>query len=234
MSAQKPAIIFLHSALGTSADLSDLMMLFSEQGYKTLTFSFRGHGESKLWPDQFRIDHFAQDLDSHIQAHNLKEVVVFGHSMGGYVALYHKAHFEDSPISMIFTYGTKFNWSQATVARELPMLDPEHLQSKFPSFADTLKKKHGEERWKQLLLSTAHMMQHLERLDGLSKEDLADVEIPVYLMLGDQDRMVTKEETELTKKWLKHGELKIIAHSKHELERTNLRELANFIKDQLI
>lgn len=234
MSASKPAILFLHGALGSSSDLNPLMALLTEKGYRAHSFNFSGHGEASIWPGEFRVELFARELEKYLKDHNLDEVIVFGHSLGGYVALFHKAHFENSPLSMIFTYGTKFNWTEYSVARELPMMDPEHLQEKFPSYAEVLKKKHGLERWKPLLRSTAHLIQNLERLDGLTREDLSEVEIPVILMLGDQDRMVTTEETHLTRTWLSHGEVRIISHSKHDIDKSNLKEIAAIMEDRII
>ncbi len=232
MDKNKKAIIFLHGALGVSKDLSPVMDYLKEKGHETYSFDFSGHGQDSKWPDEFRIDMFARELDTFIQNNKIKDPVVFGYSMGGYVALYHKANFEDSPISHVLTYGTKFNWTEKSVGRELPMLDPDHLRDRFPHFAETLKQKHGE-RWKQLLRSTAHMMQNLEKLDGLTREDLHDVGIPVTLILGDQDRMVSSEETNLTASWLHYSQIKTLTHSKHELERSNLRELANIILEAI-
>lgn len=226
-------LIFLHSALGTCQDLTPLMDLFKDKGLSLHTFDFSGHGKTTAWPPEFRIDFFARELDGHIQKHKLTDVVCFGHSMGGYVALYHRANFENSPISRIFTYGTKFNWSPESVSKELPMLNPEHIQEKFPAFAETLQNKHGD-RWKALLRSTAHMMQNLEKLDGLTREDILEVEIPVTLLLGDQDRMVTTEETQRMKGWLHHADVKTISHSKHEIERANLKEISQLVLEELI
>lgn len=232
MEHSKTAILFLHGALGTAQDMSSLQTLFQEKGYETHTLNFSGHGKLAETPQEFRIDLFARDLEAFFRSHQTKRMVVFGYSMGGYVALYHKAHFEDSPITQIFTYGTKFNWTEAAVKKELPMLVPEHLEEKFPNFAQALKDKHGE-RWKHLLHSTAHMMQNLERLDGLTREDLNDLDIPVVLILGDQDRMVTTEETHLTASWLHGAQVKTVSHSKHELERSNLKEIAKIVEDNL-
>ena len=47
-------IVFLHGALGTSLDLSVLMGLMEEKGYKALTFDFSGHGQTSKWPDMGR------------------------------------------------------------------------------------------------------------------------------------------------------------------------------------
>ena len=228
MMKNSKTMVFLHGALGTSKDLSGLMTLMQEKGHETLTFDFAGHGTASRWPDEFRIDLFARELEKYLTDHKLEDVVLFGYSMGGYVALYHAANFPGTKVSQIITYGTKFNWSEKAVSRELPMLDPEHLREKFPTYADSLIDKHGE-RWKALMRSTAHMMQNLERLDGLTREDLHDIEVPVTVILGDQDRMVSSEETHLTASWLHHAQVKTLTHSKHELERSNLRELSEIM-----
>lgn len=232
MEKTKPTILFLHGALGVAQDMEPLMNILSERGYITHSFNFSGHGTGAAETTEFRIDLFARDLEKYLKQHQLKDPIVFGYSMGGYVALYHKANFEDSPISQIFTYGTKFNWSENAVARELPMMNPDHIIEKYPQYAEALKNKHGD-RWKQLMRSTAHMMQNLEKIDGLTREDMADIDISVILILGDQDRMVSTEETHLTGSWLHHSKQKTISHSKHELERSNLREIADTIEENI-
>jgi pimeloyl-ACP methyl ester carboxylesterase len=227
-----PPIIFLHDSLETIKELDGLMALFREKGFETFAFNFSGHGLDATIPAEFRVDLFARDLDQFLKQNKFNHPVVFGHSLGGYVALYHKANFEDSPIKMIFTYGTKFNWSEQNIKKELTRLAPDYLMAKFPQEATMMKERHGE-NWKQLLLSTAHMFQNLEKLDGLTKEDIAEIDIPVFLILGDQDREISKEETALMSSWLKHSKTKVISHSKHELERSNLREIANTVIHQL-
>jgi hypothetical protein len=52
-------------------------------------------------------------------------------------------------------------------------------------------------------------------------------------MIGDQDRVITSEETHLTTSWLRNGIVKTISHSKHELERSNLKEMASTIMDNI-
>lgn len=232
MAKTKTSIIFLHAALGVQKDMESLMNIFRDKGFETYSFNFSGHGLSTTQTKEFRIDLFARDLDSFIQKNHFHDPVIFGHSMGGYVALYHKVNFDNSPISKIFTYGTKFNWNESSLTKELPLLNPDYLKEKYPSQVETLKEKHGD-GWRQLLLSTAHMMQHLEKLDGLSKEDLESIDIPVMLILGDQDRVVTTEETQTINSFLKFGTMKTISHSKHELERSNLKEIAEMIIENI-
>ncbi len=230
--ASTNSVIFLHGTLGTSGDLKPLMEYFTEKEYNVHCFDFSGHGLNAKETKEFRIDLFAKDLDQFIRQNNLNSPIIFGYSMGGYVALYHVANYDDSPIKMIFTYGTRFNWSEKSIQKEIPTLNPQNIIEKYPQTAELLKKKHGEQ-WPHLLRSTAHMMQHLEKLDGLTKEDMTDITIPVILMIGDQDRVITSEETHLTKSWLRNGIVKTISHSKHELERSNLKEMASTIMENI-
>lgn len=233
MEKNNSSIILLHSALGTSDDLAPLETSLREKGYNCYSFNFSGHGKEASDPKEFRIDFFAEELNDFILKNNIEAPAVFGHSMGGYVALYHKANYEDSPIRTIFGYGVKFNWTEQAVQKEIPMMNPENLEKNFPQHIENLKNKHNG-RWKQLLRQTAHMIQNLEKLDGLTKEDLSDISIPVYLLLGDQDRLVTTEETALASSSLQKGYVKTISNSKHDIERANLKEIAQIIDECIL
>jgi pimeloyl-ACP methyl ester carboxylesterase len=46
----------------------------------------RNHGESD-WSDEFSYDLMADDLHEFIQSHNLKDIILMGHSMGGKTAM---------------------------------------------------------------------------------------------------------------------------------------------------
>lgn len=231
MSAEKTTILFLHGALGISEDLLPLMGHFEKKGFRTLSMNFSGHSKSTRPALEFRIENFAQDLEDYVQKHQLRDLIVFGYSMGGYVALYHAAHFEDSPIRQIVTYGTKFDWSEESLKTEIPRLDPDFLHSKSPAFVEGLIAKHGPDRWKTLLLSTAHMMQNLEKLDGLQRADVEDVQVPVLLLRGSEDRMVSASETESMAEWLVNGSTKTIEGSRHEIERANIQLIAEAMEE---
>lgn len=231
MSAEKTTILFLHGALGISEDLIPLMDHFEKKGYRTLALNFSGHSKSTRAALEFRIENFAQDLDDYIKKHQLRDPIIFGYSMGGYVALYHAAHFEDSPIRQIVTYGTKFDWSEETLKKEIPRLDPDFLHAKSPGFVEGLIAKHGPDRWKTLLLSTAHMMQNLEKLDGLHKADVEDVELPILLLRGAEDLMVSSEETESMARWMPNAKCVTIENSRHEIEKANIQKIAEVMEE---
>ncbi len=224
----KKTLVCLHGALGTVEDFAPLANQLAED-FDLKLLNFSGHAKGTFWPKDFRIETFAQDLEDFFKQQQLTDVAVFGYSMGGYVALYHKANFEDSPITSILTYGTKFNWSEEEVLKETPKLDPVGIQTKVPHFAEELEIRHGE-RWKQVVRSTAHMMQNLQKLDGLSHEDLADVNCPVLILRGSEDRMVTLPESEKAANHLMNGRYAEIENGKHELSADNSEQIIQQIK----
>lgn len=224
----KKTLVCLHGALGTVEDFAPLANQLAED-FDLKLLNFSGHAKGTFWPKDFRIETFAQDLEDFFKQQQLTDVAVFGYSMGGYVALYHKANFEDSPITNILTYSTKFNWVEEEVLKETSKLDPVSIQTKVPHFAEELEIRHGE-RWKQVLRSTAHMMQNLQKLDGLTHEDLADVSCPVLILRGTEDRMVTMTESEKAANHLMNGRYVEIENGKHELSTENSEQIIQQIK----
>jgi pimeloyl-ACP methyl ester carboxylesterase len=227
----KKNLVLIHSTLGLPQDLDPIRESLSQE-FNIYSLHLAGHGSASTLPKDFTIEQFAQDLDSYFKQHHIDDAIVFGYSVGGYIAIYHKAHFENSPISQIVTYGTRFNWSQEHLSKEMPKLNPDELENRHPEASGLLKEKHGE-KWKVLMRSVAHLYQNLERLDGLTKEDLEEIHIPVLLLVGDEDRTITKEESVLVKSWLHSVQVKTISHSKHEIERMNFSEINQILKTEL-
>lgn len=51
--------------------------------------------------------------------------------------------------------GTKYNWNEATAAREVKLLNPAVIQEKVPAYAAILKERHGSENWQEVLHATS-------------------------------------------------------------------------------
>lgn len=218
-------LILLHGALETSQVMEPLSKILSES-FRCHNISFAGHGKAGAWPDPFRIESFVEQLDEYLVQHQLKNVTVVGHSMGGFVALSHLAFAEASPISRVVCYGTKFDWSEKTVAGMLAQLHPEN-----EALMAHLKQVFGDQA-NRLLASTTHMMSHLERLDGLTPRDLADIQATVDLVWGEKEKVVTLAETELTASLMPHAQVHILKDSRHEMDRCDLPALAAIIAGQ--
>ncbi|MEJ1239155.1 alpha/beta hydrolase [Chryseolinea sp. T2] len=55
--------------------------------YTTVTLDLPGFGKSDLLPEGFTLDDVASEVLSFLETHKLRNAVVIGHSLGGYVAL---------------------------------------------------------------------------------------------------------------------------------------------------
>lgn len=221
------AIVLLHGAIGTSDQLADLRLLL-EKNYKVYTFDFAGHGKRSNENTDFSIENFAADLDSFLQKQQLKHPFIFGYSMGGYVAIYHALHYANKA-KKIITLATKFNWTIGIAAKEIKMLDAGIIETKIPVFAQQLKERHGESSWKTVLKKTSTMMMEMGEKNPILPMELKYSETPVHFLLGDNDKMVTKEETELFCKNCLNGKLSILSDTQHPIEKTDISKLADLI-----
>lgn len=89
----KPFLV-LHGFLGMSDNWKTLGMRWAEAGYEVHLLDQRNHGRS-FHSDEFSYDVMAQDLRCYQDEHNLEEIVLLGHSMGGKVAMQFAVDFPD-------------------------------------------------------------------------------------------------------------------------------------------
>src|SRR5690606_9090336 len=140
--------------------------------------------------DPFSISLFAADVLAYMDELQLQQVTIFGYSMGGYVALYLALQHPER-VTKIVTLATKFHWDEATAAKEVQMLHAEKIEQKLPAFAESLKNRHAPNDWKDVLQRTADMLHSMGTQNPLPTEAYAGVQIPVLLLLGDRDKMVS-------------------------------------------
>lgn len=81
----KPFVI-LHGFLGMADNWKTLGTQWSEMGYEVHLLDQRNHGRS-IHSADFSYELMAQDLMEYCEHHNLKEIILLGHSMGGKVAM---------------------------------------------------------------------------------------------------------------------------------------------------
>jgi len=81
-----PPVVLLHGFCGTSAYWADVLPLLPE-GTAVIVPDLRGHGSSPAPADDiYRMEAFADDIEGLIGSLGLDRVILFGHSLGGYIA----------------------------------------------------------------------------------------------------------------------------------------------------
>lgn len=220
----KKDLIILHGALGAKDQFEELAKMLEDE-YTVHLQNFSGHG-GEDFAGSFAISQFSTELEALIVKNNLQKASVFGYSMGGYVAL-KLASKSPGLIGRLFTLGTKFDWSPATAAYEVKMLNPEKIQEKIPAFARALEERHAPNDWKEVLSKTKQMMLDLGNSPALSINDFKKIEIPVVIGLGNNDNMVSLAESEAVANALPNGSLRVFDGFKHPIEQVDLVILKN-------
>lgn len=220
-------IILLHGALGTKS-LFDPLVKALEDEFKVHRFNFSGHGLAPFDPAGFGIEIFARELAAFINEHKLDSCPVFGYSMGGYVALHLEAT-QPGNFTQIVTLGTKLDWQPESASHEASRLKPDIIAQKVPAFANMLAQRHGD-AWKELVEATAQMMIGLGNCPLLNAESAKSINIPVTIMLGDQDNMVTEQESKTFAGALPQGAFRTLPDTPHPIEKVDPSLIASALK----
>lgn len=219
-------LILLHGALGAASQFEALKAAL-KTSFEVQVLEFYGHGAS-LSDEPFRIEGFAEQLKAYLDARDLRQVWVFGYSMGGYVALHlaaqHPEYFEK-----IITLGTKFHWTPESAAKEVQYLNPEKVEAKVPAYAAYLATLHGSPGWKTVMQKTAAMMLELGNGAALKDSDFKRIAVPCVLGLGDADTMVSAEETEQVEKVVPNAQVLRLEQTPHPIDKVELARLVKFI-----
>jgi len=222
-------LLLLHGAIGSIDQFNSLSKELSLE-FLTYTFNFPGHGGEPIPQSGFSIQLFAEATLAFMDKNKLEKVSIFGYSMGGYVALYLAKYFPER-IEKVITLATKFHWDELTAQKEVRMLDADKIEVKLPTFAIELQKRHAPVDWRSVLNHTSEMLLEMGKDNPLKPEDYSTINTPALILLGDNDKMVTLEETIAVNELLPNSRLEILANTSHPLEQVDTVLLSSYIRD---
>lgn len=180
-------IILLHGALGCNAHWNHVLPHL-EKSYRYHNLNFPLHGGTEATHKELTMDDLQRFVVIYADTHLLESFDIVGYSMGGYVGL--DLAIQRFPgLDSVITLGTKLDWSESAAEREISKLTIEGLE---PIHAK-LEMEHGPQ-WKDVVSATHSIMRGIGKYP-LQKEDFSSIEVPVTLLLGERDKMVTAEET---------------------------------------
>ncbi|WP_396182001.1 alpha/beta fold hydrolase [Flavobacterium sp.] len=81
----KPFLI-IHGFLGMSDNWKTLGFQLTQLGFQIHLLDMRNHGKS-FHSDEFSYEIMVEDVKSYIDFHNLQDIILLGHSMGGKIAM---------------------------------------------------------------------------------------------------------------------------------------------------
>lgn len=221
-------LLLLHGALGSQNQFNNLKAQLT-QDFEVYSFNFKGHGGSEIPDSDFTITGFVAETLAFLNQNNIEKISVFGYSMGGYVGLYLTKNYPER-IEKLFTLATKWDWNLESATRESKMLNPSIIKEKVPKYADSLALLHGD-NWEILLRKTAELMLNLGANPALNNDNLAEIETPTLVAVGDKDIMVNIEETLTVFRSLPNAHLLVMPDTSHPIDRINVFLLAYQIRN---
>lgn len=215
----KPGLLLLHGALGSKEQFAPLERLLAS-GFEATSINFSGHGGNNLPDDGFSIARFANDVLQWLDERGQEKTDIFGYSMGGYVALFLARH-HPTRVGRIFTLATKFAWSESIAEKEIKMLNARKIEEKVPAFAAALAKRHAPQDWKQILKHSADMILRMGADVPLKEKDFLAIHHPVVVSVGDNDNMVTRDETVDVSRLLRNSRFLVLEDTEHPIEKAD-------------
>jgi pimeloyl-ACP methyl ester carboxylesterase len=197
-----------------------------------LNMELPGHGGTGLPPGvPFSMRAFAMALQECIHREGLNRPVVFGYSMGGYVALLLE-HLAPGTIGGVVTLGTMLHWTPDTARKAASRLDSTIIRTKVPAYAEVLAARHAQAGgWELLLERTSSLLLELGDDPLLTRDTLCAVHCPVHLLVGGRDDTVSLEETTTAASYLPRARASLLPDMPHPIEKVDLSVVAREVSD---
>jgi pimeloyl-ACP methyl ester carboxylesterase len=221
--AGKPAVLLLHGAIGAGATMAPLAGRLAPH-FTVHVLDFAGHGPMPAPAAPLTMELLAEQVAAYITEHALAPARIFGHSLGGYVAL-QLAEARPELVARVATLATKIAWTPEVSARMGRGFDTAAIRAKAPKVAEALAALHTGMGWEALLAATSAMLDDLGARPRLTAETFARIAQPVRIAVGDRDVMVSIEESLEAMRALPKGELEVLPATPHPMERVDLDRL---------
>ena len=216
-------ILFLHGALGCKKHWEPIVSLLSSQS-NIHVLDFPSHGDSDVSLNKIQLSDLVDFVRDYILKHQLNNVTIVGYSLGGYVGLkLAEEHF--SGLEKVITIATKLNWNKEIASQEIEQLSKlEHLIPKF-------EKEHGSNAL-TLIKNTSTILKSIGE-SPLIKSDFDNVKVPICMMVGENDTMVTQAEIDEFIEGNPFMEKIVLPEQPHLLQKMNASVLSQSILDCL-
>ncbi|WP_189486005.1 alpha/beta fold hydrolase [Asticcacaulis endophyticus] len=253
-------IVFHHGWPLSGDDWDAQMLFFMHKGFRVIAHDRRGHGRSNQVGDGHDMDHYAADVSAVVEHLDLKNAVHVGHSTGGGEALHYVAKYGQPqgrtaklvligavPPLMVKTPANPgglpievFDGFRAALAGNRAQFYLDVASGPFYGYnrpGAAASQGIIQNWWRQGMMGGAKA--HYDGIKAFSEtdftEDLKFVDVPTFVMHGDDDQIVPIADSALlSAKLLKKGTLKVYEKFPHGMCTTNAdvinADLLAFIK----
>ncbi len=191
MSRQRP-LILLHGSRSAASAMRPLLEALRPWG-PVHAFDLIGHGGREI-PAAFSIEALAQDVLAQMDQAGIERAYLFGHSMGGYLALYLARHAPDR-IAAVCSLAAKWVFDERTVGHFTHLSSLARIRAPGSRQPELMDRRHPGQDWTALVSGLADLYRELGRSPALTGADLRALSVPALIMTGHADQVVSWAES---------------------------------------
>lgn len=238
----KPLLI-LHGFLGMSDNWKTLGKKFSKEGFQVHLVDQRNHGKSPH-SDEFSYELMSKDVVEYCELHNLKEITLMGHSMGGKTAMLLACENEHLVEKLIIVDIAPKYYAphHQQILKGLTALDEARLTSRGDA-EDFLKDYISETGVRLFLLKNLYwktkerlalrmnldsLIENIEQVGRALPQD-ANYSGPTLFINGELSDYIGEKEKPLIKEHFPNSEIKTIVDAGHWVHAENMEDFYNAV-----
>ena len=214
------------------------LKVLADAGYRAIAHDRRGHGRSSKTYTGNDMDTYARDLAELVEALDLRDLVLIGHSTGGGEVVRYAAQHGGDRVAKVITIGAVppimvkndanpdglpievFDGIRAGVLQDASQFYQDLTEPFFGANREgsTVSQGEKDDFWRQgMLVNLAAAYDCIKAFSETDfTEDLKALDVPILLAHGDDDQIVPiGAASEKAAELVKHGELKVYAGAPH-------------------
>jgi pimeloyl-ACP methyl ester carboxylesterase len=202
-----PPVILLHGGLGHSGNWGYQVPALIRSGYRAVVVDSRGHGRSTRDARPYSYELMASDVLAVMDALHIEQAVLAGWSDGACVALILAAE-APQRVAGVFFFACNMDPSGVKEIGPSPILDrcfSRHARD-YAQLSAT------PDQFKRFVEAVSLMMR---TQPNYSAHDLAEISVPVAIVLGEYDEFIQREHVEYLARSIPNAELVILQGVSH-------------------
>ncbi|RKR76314.1 alpha/beta fold hydrolase [Frondihabitans australicus] len=243
-----PVVVLSHGWPLSSEAWAVELMLLADKGYRAIAHDRRGHGKSDWTWDGNDMDTYASDLNDLIEALDLHDITLVGHSTGGGEVVRYAAQHGVGRVKKIFTAGAvppimlksdsnpdgtpieALDAIREGVATDRSQYFQDLAVPFFGANLEGAKVSQGskDDFWRQgMRMSIKGAYDCIKAFSETDfTEDLKALDVPIFIAQGDADQIVPIKAAALKSiELVKHGTLKVYPGAPHGIAGDYQKEL---------
>jgi len=240
-------IIIVHGFLGMGDNWISQANKIAESGFKVHLIDLRNHGKS-FWSNEFSFDLMVEDIYEYITYHNISNLYMIGHSMGGNISMLFAKNYPEllKKIIIVDIVPKAYKPHQDFILESLKSLDFNIIKSR--NDADSqLSKLISDKRVRQFLLKNLYwkdqdtlglkinleiLFKFKNKLSLVFKEDFS-FKKPTLFIHGENSNYVEESDYDLMSSYFKNLEIVKVPSASHWVHADNpkffLEKTINFL-----